>query len=83
MNLIMVDFAGKDSRSVAAMLRGRGDGRERRFVDFMNAETLKDPVLTEEELVEVYTTQAHAEYHREKSTPGKLNGTWERGLVTA
>ena len=28
-NLINVDFASQDKRSISAMLRGRGDGRER------------------------------------------------------
>lgn len=33
-NLVMVDFAVNDSRSVGAMLRGRGDGREKAWVKF-------------------------------------------------
>lgn len=33
-NLVMVDFAGKDRRSVNAMLRGRGDGREKAWLKF-------------------------------------------------
>lgn len=33
-NLVMVDFAGSDRRSVNAMLRGRGDGREKAWLKF-------------------------------------------------
>lgn len=33
-NLIMIDHASKDVRSVKAMLQGNGDGRENVWLDF-------------------------------------------------
>ena len=33
-NLQMIDFAFRDARSVSAMLRGTGDGREKQWLTF-------------------------------------------------
>ena len=39
----MVDYAKQDPRSVAAMLRGRGDGRERLWLKFEKAFSYIEP----------------------------------------
>ncbi len=46
-NLTMVEHAAKDPRSVSAMLKGNGDGREQSWLDFekMHAE------ITDQELL--------------------------------
>jgi len=64
-NLIMVDFARHDIRSVAAMLRGQGDGREVKLNEFITRESLKDPLVSEEKLSEDFKIQARAEFHRD------------------
>lgn len=46
-NLVMVDFAARDSRSVSAMLRGKGDGREKAWLNF---ETRNKALFSEEDL---------------------------------
>ena len=76
-NLIMVDFAAKDTRSVSAMLRGNGDGRELAYQKFIDTEILKEPILSEAELAEIYSRQSRAEYFRERRTlrPGEF---WNR-----
>lgn len=53
-NLIMVDHAPTDHRSIPAMLRGIGDGREQSWEDFKNAHTS----LAEEELMEQFRQKA-------------------------
>jgi hypothetical protein len=50
-NMIMQDYAYKDSRSFSAMLRGRGDGRERSWLAFER----KHPELTGENLIELFS----------------------------
>lgn len=49
-NLIMMDHASKDQRSMPAMLRGTGDGREQSWQSFEDAH----PALTQEELMEKF-----------------------------
>ncbi len=56
-NLQMRDFAHQDSRSVSAMLRGAGDGREKPFLDFEKQAALVDPLLDDEEIGEFYRRQ--------------------------
>lgn len=46
-NMVMVDFASKDPRSVSAMLRGKGDGREKEWLRF---EAKNKAFFSEEEL---------------------------------
>lgn len=81
-NMIMVDFAVKDTRSVAAMLRGFGDGRDRAYQKFIDTEILKEPILSEEELAEIYTRQARAEYFREHR-PLRQGEFWSRISLTS
>lgn len=50
-NLIMVDFAGNDRRSVKAMLNGRGDGRE---VGWQKFERMHGAQMSQEELQAAY-----------------------------
>lgn len=79
-NMIMVDFAAKDSRSVSAMLRGRGDGRDQAYKTFLDEELLKEPILTEAELADIYGRQCRAEYHRLQ--PAMKHGeSWIRGSL--
>lgn len=73
---IMVDYAEKDRRSFAAMLRGNGDGREKLFENFRNSEILRDPLLSEEELLEVYKSISLAEYFRDKQADMPTSGDW-------
>ena len=76
-NLVNVDFAAQDIRSVSAMLRGYGDGRENAFNKFMTEEALKDPLVTEEQLQEVYRIQAKAELHRNiRQIQNAVSSTW-------
>ncbi len=56
-NLQMRDFAQQDPRSVSAMLRGAGDGREKPFLDFEKQAALVDPLLDDEEIGEFYRRQ--------------------------
>lgn len=42
-NLKMVDYASYDRRSVAAMLRGCGDGREKMYLSFVKNQRRQDP----------------------------------------
>lgn len=53
-NLIMIDHALTDHRSVPAMLRSAGDGREQPWEDFKNAH----PSLAQEELMEQFRQEA-------------------------
>jgi hypothetical protein len=53
-NLILMDHASKDQRSVPAMLRGTGDGREQSWQSFEGAH----PTLTQEELMEKFRLEA-------------------------
>lgn len=53
-NLIMMDHAPKDQRSVPAMLRGAGDGREQSWQSFEDAH----PTLTQEALMEKFRLEA-------------------------
>jgi hypothetical protein len=46
-NLMMVEHAPNDSRSVSAMLKGKGDGRELAWLSFENA----NPEITDQELL--------------------------------
>lgn len=73
---IMIDFAKKDNRSIAAMLRGNGDGREKKFEDFRNSEVLRDPLITEEEIQEVYEAVSRAEYFRDRVTVAPVKQNW-------
>lgn len=53
-DLIMMDHASKDQRSVPAMLRGTGDGREESWQSFEDAQ----PELTQVELMEKFRLKA-------------------------
>lgn len=53
-NLIMLDFASNDPRSVPAMLRGIGDGRERSWQSF----EIAHPSLSQEEIMEIFRLEA-------------------------
>ncbi|MGZ8982999.1 MAG: hypothetical protein ACXW11_03475 [Methylotenera sp.] len=53
-NLIMIDHASKDRRSVQAMLQGYGDGRDRTWISFKNAY----PTLPLEVLMEKFRIEA-------------------------
>lgn len=76
-NLIMVDFARHDIRSVAAMLRGQGDGREEKLNEFMTREALKDPLVSEEKLTEDFKIQSQAEFNRDiHEIRSKVGDTW-------
>lgn len=46
-NLIMVEDAASDCRSASAMLRGKGDGRERAWLNFEKA----NPDIIDKELL--------------------------------
>lgn len=46
-NLTMVEHSANDSRSAAAMLQGKGDGRELAWLSFEKAE----PEITDQELL--------------------------------
>lgn len=46
-NLVMQEYAIKDKRSVAAMLRGCGDGREKKWLKF---EAMQQGLITQEEI---------------------------------
>lgn len=63
-NLIMVDFASKHPGSVAAMLKGEGDGREKKYQAFVDAECMKEPILDDADLAEIYSRQCRAEFNR-------------------
>lgn len=47
-------FCENDPRSVAAMLRGTGDGREKRYARFVRKAFSRDPDLTNEEVARMY-----------------------------
>lgn len=54
-NLIMVDYAAQDPRSVSAMLRGKGDGRQKAWLNFEK----NHPEITDmEELSRAYSRAA-------------------------
>jgi hypothetical protein len=46
----------KDSRSAAAMLRGRGDGREKLYARFAEYRRGIDPALPEDEIMDGYAS---------------------------
>lgn len=50
-NLIMVDYAHQDRRSTSAMLLGKGDGREQKWIEFSEK---KQGFFTEDELYFLY-----------------------------
>lgn len=49
--LIMVDYALQDRRSTSAMLLGKGDGREQKWIEFSEK---KQGFFTEDELYFLY-----------------------------
>ncbi len=53
-NLVMMDHASKDQRSVPAMLRGTGDNREQSWQSFEDAH----PNISQEELMEKFRCEA-------------------------
>lgn len=53
-NLIMIDHASKDKRSVKAMLQGLGDGRDRLWESFKKLY----PSLPTELLMEIFEKEA-------------------------
>lgn len=53
-NLIMIDSAPNDSRSVSAMLRGHGDGREQPWLSF----EITYITLSQEEIMEKFRLEA-------------------------
>jgi len=73
--MIMVDFAVKDKRSVSAMLRGKGDGRENAFTKFQES-LLTTPVLTESDIADMYQAEAKAQYFRDKGKVDSVKNTW-------
>lgn len=86
-NLVMVDFAAQDTRSVQAMLRGYDDGRTAEYERFIAEEALREPILTLDELNNVYSLQRRAEFQREyRNLQKKVSNTWLartiRGFVT-
>lgn len=54
-NLQMVDFAVNDNRSAAAMLRGKGDGREKAWLRF---EGKHEALMNQEQLQAAFTKAA-------------------------
>lgn len=77
-NLIMMDHAPKDQRSVRAMLRGTGDGREQSWQSFEDAH----PTLTQEELMQKFRLEAR--YGRitvKRRLLGILSGKYIAALI--
>lgn len=77
-NLIMMDHASKDQRSVPAMLRGTGDNREQSWQSFEDAH----PTLTQEELMEKFKREAR--YGRitvKRRLLGILSGKYIAALI--
>ena len=54
LNLIMVEHAASDPRSVSAMLHGNGDGREQSWQSFADAH----PALSQEQLMDKFRLEA-------------------------
>ena len=54
-NLQMVDFAANDKRSAAAMLRGKGDGREKAWLSF---ERKHEALMSQEQLQAAFAKAA-------------------------
>ncbi len=67
--LHMQDFAHRDRRSVSAMLRGRGDGRERPYLEFEKRSLLIDPPLDDEEIGELYRRHRREEERAAAAKP--------------
>lgn len=68
-NLIMIDHASKDKRSVKAMLQGFGDGRERLWEAFKKGY----PSLPLEALMEKFEKEARY---------GRIGNPFKQHLVT-
>lgn len=68
-NLVMVDFAARDPRSVSAGLRGNGDGREVVWEKFRNQVANTDPLLSDEDISYLYSQNC------------KVNAPAKRGAV--
>lgn len=49
----MIDYAPNDKRSIAAMLRGKGDGRERVYLDLQK----RHPEMDTLELIDFFTRE--------------------------
>ena len=56
-NLIMMDYAWQDPKSVSAMIRGHGDGRERHWHRFVR----KHPDMKMEALMAIYSQECAIE----------------------
>jgi len=69
LNLIMIDHASKDKRSVKAMLQGFGDGRERQWESFKKVY----PSLPLEALMEKFEKEARY---------GRIGTTFKQHLAT-
>lgn len=54
----MMDNAASDSRSVAAMLRGTGDGREKAWLKFEKKQSKTAPLMTQEQIQAAFTKAA-------------------------
>jgi len=68
-SLKMVDYACHDRRSVPAMLRGRGDGREKKYLRFVKDQQRRDPTRSLPAIDAAYQRRCEIEAWCEKLGP--------------
>ena len=73
--LHMQDLAHRDRRSVSAMLRGKGDGREKPYLEFEKHSALVDPLLDDEKIGEFYRRHC---LEKEQAAAAKLSSPFSR-----
>ena len=79
MNLTMVEHAANDPRSAAAMLQGKGDGRELAWLAFEKAK----PEITDQEMLMAQFSH-EARYGRIKASKPNINSLFQKvifGLI--
>ena len=77
-NLIMLDFAPNDPRSVAAMFRGTGDGREQSWLTFEAVQ----PAISQEEIMEKFSLEVRYGRIKNKSKRQLTSAKkWQLALI--
>lgn len=79
-NLVMVDFAVRDPRSVSAGLRGNGDGREVVWEKFRTQISNTDPLLSDEDISYLYSQKCKVSVQEKRSSVRPIKLSYGRVL---
>lgn len=79
-SLVMVDFAARDNRSVGAMLKGKGDGREKEWLKFREQ---NGAFFTEEDLHGIFKQASRRKQNQTDRLKNLGKGILAVGVVLA